>query len=631
MLKTGNARNEMNKLVINGNVVTDPEQIEGEVNNFYEGLYNSRDNSSENESFLNDMFTVELNKGAEVSKPITLNELWSALKPLKDTAPGPDGITHNYLKKLWDIIGPLIVNAWNYSIRINKMPPSHYASYLKLIPKTGKDLSHLKNWRPITLSNCDHKLITRVCNDRLLTAVGDLITNTQTAYIKTRNITDNIRMINAAIQLANWEPQVSGVVIALDAQKAFDTVNHLYINRVMDRIGLNNFNPIFNLLYKDIKNNVLINGEIKGSHKITNGVKQGDALSCTLFILAIEPLIRNIKKNTDIKALRSLSLPYEWPKVYGYADDITCVMMNEQESKQKLFEEYEKFTKVSGLKLNADKTEIYEFGHNPNAQELRPCVKYLGIDYRITPVSEIKINGVYLCQNMGRMRELNINMLIEKMDRHFLQWSKRGLSLLGKIQIYKTFGLSQYLYHLSIFEPSVANWKTIHSRINKFLWNKAYTGNTAPCRIKKTILETEVQKGGFGMVEIKKVVTALRIRRHLWLLEYNVHPLHDLLHLLIDPGDYLCTKLELDIDEITQLNLLTLQAKRLKDYESPEWLLETDLILHASLIRTRLENLVRPRKLNGTELRELKRLGASTLQDVLTAPRHYFDKLAKNN
>jgi len=451
MLKTGNARNEMNKLVINGNVVTDPEQIEGEVNNFYEGLYNSRDNSSENESFLNDMFTVELNKGAEVSKPITLNELWSALKPLKDTAPGPDGITHNYLKKLWDIIGPLIVNAWNYSIRINKMPPSHYASYLKLIPKTGKDLSHLKNWRPITLSNCDHKLITRVCNDRLLTAVGDLITNTYTAYIKTRNITDNIRMINAAIQLANWEPQVSGVVIALDAQKAFDTVNHLYINRVMDRIGLNNFNPIFNLLYKDIKNNVLINGEIKGSHKITNGVKQGDALSCTLFILAIEPLIRNIKKNTDIKALRSLSLPYEWPKAYGYADDITCVMMNEQESKQKLFEEYEKFTKVSGLKLNADKTEIYEFGHNPNAQELRPCVKYLGIDYRITPVSEIKINGVYLCQNMGRMRELNINMLIEKMDRHFLQWSKRGLSLLGKIQIYKTFGLSQYLYHLSIF------------------------------------------------------------------------------------------------------------------------------------------------------------------------------------
>jgi len=175
----------------------------------------------------------------------------------------------------------------------------------------------------------------------------------------------------------------------------------------------------------------------------------------------------------------------------------------------------------------------------------------------------------------------------------------------------------------------VANWKTIHSRINKFLWNKAYTGNTAPYRIKKTILETEVQKGGFGMVEIKKVVTALRIRRHLWLLEYNVHPLHDLLHLLIDPGDYLCTKLELDIDEITQLNLLTLQAKRLKDYESPEWLLETDLILHASLIRTRLENLVRPRKLNGTELRELKRLGASTLQDVLTAPRHYFDKLAK--
>ncbi len=46
-----------------------------------------------------------------MNMPITLAELWLALKPLKDTAPGPDGITHIYLKKLWDILGPLIVEA----------------------------------------------------------------------------------------------------------------------------------------------------------------------------------------------------------------------------------------------------------------------------------------------------------------------------------------------------------------------------------------------------------------------------------------------------------------------------------------------------------------------------------------
>jgi hypothetical protein len=151
---------------------------------------------------------------------LPLDELWAALKPLKDTAPGPDGISHLYLKKLWPILGPIILNAWNYSLQINKMPPSHYSSLLKLIPKAGKDGTLLKNWRPITLSNCDHKLITRVYNTRLLRAISDQISDTQTAYIRNRNITDNIRMVNASIQLSHHEPQISGTVIALDAQKA---------------------------------------------------------------------------------------------------------------------------------------------------------------------------------------------------------------------------------------------------------------------------------------------------------------------------------------------------------------------------------------------------------------------------
>jgi hypothetical protein len=339
------------------------------------------------------------------------------------------------------------------------MPPSHYKSYLKLIPKTGKDKIQLKNWRPITLSNCDHKLITRAYNNRLLTAIGKHISLTHTAYIKSRNITDNIRMINSAIQLANHEPQVNGVIIALDAQKAFDIVNHLYLEKVLETVGLNGFTPLLRLLYNGISNDILVNGSIRGNHEISNGVKQGDALSCTLFILAIEPLLRNIQRNSNITPVKSMILPYTWPKVFGYADDITCIINNDNISKQELFYEYECFTKASGLKLNADKTEIYEFGQDimPTRNQVGSTfVNYLDGSYNITHIQVIKINGVYLCQDRARHKILNTNALIEKMDKHFVQWSKRNLSLLGKIQIYKTFGLSQYLYHLSIFEPTIA-------------------------------------------------------------------------------------------------------------------------------------------------------------------------------
>jgi hypothetical protein len=377
------------------------------------------------------------------------------------------------------------------------MPPSFVRSYLRLIPKAGKDTTLLKNWRPITLSNCDLKLITRVYNNRLISALGSHISKTQTAYIRGRNISDNIRMINAAIQLANKEPQINGSIVALDAKKAFDSVSHNYITRILDKVGLNSFTPIFKLLYNKLQNDLVINGQIVGSHPVTNGVKQGDALSCTLFILAMEPLIKNIEKNAVIKSIESTFLQYKWPKILGYADDITCITVNESECKQAIFDEYNRFTKISGLTLNADKTEIYNFAGaiNGNANRMGvDRIKYLGEEFEIKPVNEIKINGVILCQNIENLKKLNCSILMQKMDKHFTQWSKRHLTLLGRILIFKTFGLSQYLYHLAIFEPTSTIWKAITKKISKFLWNKTYTGNLAPSRIKNTIMNVPVKK-----------------------------------------------------------------------------------------------------------------------------------------
>jgi hypothetical protein len=52
------------------------------------------------------------------------------------------------------------------------------------------------------------------------------------------------------------------------------------------------------------------------------------------------------------------------------------------------------------------------------------------------------------------MKKANFEIMKTKMDRHYTEWSKIGLSLLGKIQIVKTFGLSQYLYTLAVTEIS---------------------------------------------------------------------------------------------------------------------------------------------------------------------------------
>jgi hypothetical protein len=223
----------MNKLMINDTIVTNPTQIRAEVTNFYEKLYNSTEPVENSNHLLRHMFTATQDENNYMSRALTLDELWLNLKNTKATTPGPDGMSNTYLKKLWSIAGPLILNAWKYSLEVGELPPSHRTSILRLIPKQGKDITQIKNWRPITLSNCDHKLITRTYNSRLLLVIGAHITPTQTAYIKGRNISDNLRLINSAVKLSEVDDNANGIVIALDAQKAFDSVNHDYIAAVL--------------------------------------------------------------------------------------------------------------------------------------------------------------------------------------------------------------------------------------------------------------------------------------------------------------------------------------------------------------------------------------------------------------
>ena len=87
--------------------------------------------------------------------------------------------------------------------------------------EVSKDLGKIENWRPITLSNTDVKLITKMYSDRLIGALNKNIDHEQTAYIPGSMINDNIRAILKAIECTSTNEQIDGLLISLDAKKAF--------------------------------------------------------------------------------------------------------------------------------------------------------------------------------------------------------------------------------------------------------------------------------------------------------------------------------------------------------------------------------------------------------------------------
>ncbi len=145
LLKRNGERNEMSQLATPDRLLEEADDIRAEVKAYYTQLYNNGAETCIDDTFLNAMFTIEEEFQHNIDAPITLEELWLALKPVRPTTPGPDGISNAYLKKLWDIMGPVILAAWNFSIESDQLAPSHRTSLLRLIPKAGKDVLQLKN------------------------------------------------------------------------------------------------------------------------------------------------------------------------------------------------------------------------------------------------------------------------------------------------------------------------------------------------------------------------------------------------------------------------------------------------------------------------------------------------------
>lgn len=66
---------------------------------------------------------------------------------------------------------------------------------ITLLPIRVKDKRYIDNLRPITLLNVDYKLFTIVMANRLKMGIDQIISESQSGFIKDRSIHNNIRLV----------------------------------------------------------------------------------------------------------------------------------------------------------------------------------------------------------------------------------------------------------------------------------------------------------------------------------------------------------------------------------------------------------------------------------------------------
>jgi exonuclease III len=499
LLKERQKKMQIRKLISNGVTYLKQNEIEKAIATFYKSLYSKQEELSTFDSE-DDLFTnlpkLSAQEQDKLSKDLTLNELSVTLRTCKESAPGADGISYDVYKHIWHYAGPLIMNAWNHSCRIGQLPESQRESVITLLEKKGKDQSKIENLRPISLSNCDIKLCTKALALRTNSILHKLLGNTQTGYVPGRQVNDNSRMIEELIHAINNEDE-RAYLITLDAQKAFDSVDHNYILKLLKVYGFpDKYISWVKVIYTNLKATVLVNGYFTEKFDIKQSVKQGDALSCALFALAIEPLTRAIEKNKKIIPVEMKGgneVPIE-VKCSSFADDITAICKNE-EGIQEVITTYEKYSKYSGIHLNVSKTEILVIGKkNKDKKEFK--ITHRGQLYKIYDQEKVKICGITYSNDKEIAYSDNVLEKIDKFERQLIIWRQRNLTLAGKILIVKTFGLSQLIYSMQATSFRNTDLIKIENIIYKFIWNIKPTSSYSSGRISRNTIKRDYFEGG---------------------------------------------------------------------------------------------------------------------------------------
>ena len=233
------------------------------------------------------------------------------------------------------------------------------------------------------------------------------------------------------------------------------------------------------------------NGFSTPSFNLKRGVRQDDPLSPSLFIIVLELLAISIRNNDQI---RGIVVDGNEIELVTFADDMTS-FVRDKLSHRTLFDTLKLFGTYSGLKVNHDKTEILLLGNMEiNSSEL-------GVN-EISKV--IKILGVNFTFNHSLFDKLNFES-IEKSLRGLLKsWGWRGLTLLGKIQVIKSFAIPKILYRVVLISNKKEFIKKIHTLLYCFVWK-------GKDKVKRRAFINPIDKGGLKMPNIESMISAQRV------------------------------------------------------------------------------------------------------------------------
>ncbi|CAL5344867.1 unnamed protein product [Camellia sinensis] len=433
-------------------------------------------------------------------------ELWEAIKNCDgNKAPGPDGFNLLCFQKHWKLMKGEVIQFMKEFHTHGKLVRGINSSFITLVPKK-ENAGGLEDFRPISLVGSLYKILSKVLSCRLSKVLPEIISEAQSAFLRGRNILDGVLIANEVVD--GWKKaKRKGVILKLDFEKAFDSVNWEFLFSLLSRFGFGDrWIAWIKECVSTARLSVLVNGSPTEEFSPQKGLRQGDPLSPFLFIIVAECLNVLLSKALDLNLIKGVRVGVNDVLVshLQFADDSILFCEADEGEIVNVKRILRCFELVSGLKINyhksvvcgvgVDSVVLVDFAAKLNCKTGSLPLSYLGLPLGVSP-----------------SKRKSWTLVIEKVKARLAGWKRRMLSFAGRLVLIKSALSCLPVYYLSLFRMPEGVAKDFERIQAAFLWGGLDLKRKVHL-VKWEEVTNSIENGGLGVRKVRVANSCLLLK-----------------------------------------------------------------------------------------------------------------------